>query len=49
MVEGIGIALDLNGERMFLTDFGGSDKKILLYAQGNLIGIAYAELPSTLA
>ena len=55
LMEGIGIALDLNGERMFLTDLGGSvysaklngtDKKTLLYAQGNLAGIAYAELPS---
>ena len=55
LMEGIGIALDLNGERMFLTDLGGSvysaklngtDKKMLLYAQGNLAGIAYAELPS---
>lgn len=55
--EGIGIALDLKGERMFLTDLGGSvycanlngsDKKTLLYAQGNLTGIAYAELPSKL-
>ena len=52
--EGIGIALDLKGQRMFLTDLGGSvysfklngsDKKTLLYAQGNLTGIAYAELP----
>jgi hypothetical protein len=55
LMEGIGIALDLNGGRMFLTDLGGSvysaklngtDKKTLLYAQGNLAGIAYAELPS---
>lgn len=54
--EGIGIALDLKGERMFVTDLGGSvysaklngsDKKTLLYAQGNLTGIAYAEAPST--
>jgi hypothetical protein len=55
--EGIGIALDLKGKRMFLTDLGGSvysanlnggsDKKTLLYAQGNLTGIAYAELPSS--
>jgi hypothetical protein len=52
--EGIGIALDLKGERMFLTDLGssvysaklnGSDKKTLLYLQGNLTGIAYTELP----
>jgi hypothetical protein len=27
----------------------GSDKKTLLYAQGNLTGIAYAELPQDLA
>jgi hypothetical protein len=56
LMEGIGIALDLKGERMFLTDLGGSvysaklngsDKKELLYDQGNLTGIAYAELPST--
>jgi hypothetical protein len=41
LMEGIGIALDLKGERMFLTDLGdsvysaklnGSDKKTLLYA-----------------
>jgi hypothetical protein len=58
LAEGIGIALDLKGERMFLTDLGGSvysaklngsDKKTLLYDQGNLTGIAYAELPSKLA
>jgi hypothetical protein len=53
--EGIGIALDLKGERMFLTDLGssvysaklnGSDKRTLLYLQGNLTGIAYVELLS---
>jgi hypothetical protein len=58
LMEGIGIALDLKEERMFLTDLAGSvysakltgsDKKTLLYDQGNLTGIAYAELPSTLA
>jgi hypothetical protein len=27
----------------------GSDKKMLLYAQGHLTGIAYAELPETFA
>jgi hypothetical protein len=57
LMEGIGIALDLKGERMFLTDLAGSvysarlngsDKKELLYDQGNLTGIAYAELPPTL-
>jgi hypothetical protein len=58
LMEGIGIALDLKGDRMFLTDLAGSvysaklngsDKETLLYAQGNLTGIAYAELPSKLA
>jgi hypothetical protein len=52
LMEGIGIALDLKGERMFLTDLAGSvysanldgsDKKTLLYLQGNLTGIAYAD------
>jgi sugar lactone lactonase YvrE len=52
LMEGIGIALDLDGDRMFVTDFGGnvlsatldgSDVKPLLVAQGNLTGIAYAE------
>ena len=54
LMEGNGIARDLKGERMFLTDLAGSvysaklngsDKKELLYDQGNLTGIAYAELP----
>jgi hypothetical protein len=53
LMEGIGIALDLKGERMFLTDLAGSvysanlngsDKKTLLELQGNLTGVAYAEL-----
>src|SRR6202035_2841129 len=53
LMEGIGIALDLKGDRMFITDFGGnvlsakldgSDKKVLLAAQGNLTGIAYSEI-----
>ncbi len=56
LMEGIGIALDLEGGRMFLTDLAGSvysagldgsGKQTLLYAQGNLAGIAYAELPHT--
>jgi hypothetical protein len=47
LMKGIGIAFDLNGNRMFITDLGGSiysakldgsDKKILLAAQGNLLG-----------
>jgi DNA-binding beta-propeller fold protein YncE len=53
LMEGIGIALDLKGDRMFITDFGGnvlsanldgSDAKALLVAQGNLTGIAYSEI-----
>lgn len=55
LMEGIGIALDLKGERMFLTDLAGSvysanldgsNKKTLLIAEGNLTGIAYAEIPA---
>jgi DNA-binding beta-propeller fold protein YncE len=55
LMEGIGIALDPKGDRMFVTDLGGSiysakldgsDKKTLLEAQGNLTGIAYSEVPS---
>jgi DNA-binding beta-propeller fold protein YncE len=54
LMEGIGLSLDLKGGRMFLTDFAGSvysagldgsNRKTLLVAQGNLTGIAYAELP----
>ena len=53
LMEGIGIALDVPGNRMFVTDFAGSlyfakldgtDKRTLLGAQGNLTGIAYAEI-----
>ena len=52
LMEGIGLALDLKGSRMFITDFGGSvysanldgsNQKKLLFAEGNLTGIAYAE------
>jgi hypothetical protein len=55
LMEGIGIALDLKGGRMFLTDLGGSvysanldgsNKKNLLIAEGNLTGITYAEIPA---
>jgi hypothetical protein len=55
LMEGIGIALDVSGDRMFMTDFAGSiysarldgsEKKNFLYAQGNLTGIAYAEITS---
>jgi hypothetical protein len=55
LMEGIGLALDLQGGRMFVTDFGGSvysanldgsEQRTLLIAQGNLTGIAYLELPA---
>jgi hypothetical protein len=55
LMEGIGLALDLKGGRMFITDFGGSvysanldgsNRKTLLFAQGNLTGIAYADVQS---
>ncbi len=54
LMEGIGIALDLKGNRMFITDLAGSvytaalngsGKKPVLAAQGNLTGIAYVEIP----
>jgi len=54
LMEGIGIALDFKGNRMFFTDLAGdlysanldgSGEKILLGAQGNLTGIAYVEIP----
>ncbi len=54
LMEGIGIALDPAGDRMFVTDLGGtvyvadldgSNAREILVAQGNLTGIAYAELP----
>ena len=54
LLEGIG-ALDVAGNRMFFTDLGGSvysadldgkNERNFLYAQGNLTGIAYAEIPS---
>jgi Low-density lipoprotein receptor repeat class B len=56
LMEGIGIALDFKGNRMFLTDLAGTiysakldgtQKKPLLVAQGNLTGIAYAEINTT--
>src|SRR5882757_7593348 len=54
LMEGIGIALDFNGNRMFFTDLAGdlysavldgSERKLLLGVQGNLTGIAYSEIP----
>jgi hypothetical protein len=53
LMEGIGLALDVKGGRMFITDLAGSvysahldgsDKKTLLFAEGNLTGIAYVEI-----
>jgi len=53
LMEGIGIALDSKGQRMFITDLAGSlysanldgsKPKVLLFGEGNLTGIAYAEL-----
>jgi hypothetical protein len=53
LMEGIGIALDIPGDRMFVTDFAGSiysakldgsGERNFLYAQGNLTGIAYVEI-----
>jgi hypothetical protein len=52
LMEGIGIALDVRGDRMFVTDLAGSiycarlngsEKRPIAIAQGNLSGIAYAE------
>lgn len=49
--EGIGIALDVPGDRLFVTDLAGSvysarldggEKRLLACAQGNLAGVAYA-------
>jgi hypothetical protein len=53
LMEGIGIALDVPNDRMFVTDFAGSiysasldgsGERNFLYAQGNLTGIVYAEI-----
>ena len=56
-MEGIGIAADLEGGRMFLTDLAGSVYSARLDGsrrsrhcsslRGNLTGIAYAELPAS--
>jgi len=56
LMEGIGIALDLKGGRMFMTDLAGSiysarldgsRPTVVAMGQGNLTGIAYAEIPVT--
>jgi DNA-binding beta-propeller fold protein YncE len=55
LMEGIGLSLDLANNRMFMTDLGGSvysanldgsNKKNIVFAEGNLSGIAYVELPA---
>ena len=55
LMEGIGLALDLDNGRMFVTDLAGSvysanldgsNKKPVIFAQGNLTGIVYTELPA---
>ena len=55
LMEGIGIALDPAHNRMFVTDLAGniwvaaldgSGHRLIAAAQGNLTGIAYAELPN---
>jgi hypothetical protein len=52
LMEGIGIALDVRGDRMFVTDLAGSiycanldgsNRRPIAMAQGNLSGIAYGE------
>jgi hypothetical protein len=52
LMEGIGITLDVPGNRMFVTDFAGSvysadldgkNQRNFLRTQGNLTGVAYAE------
>ena len=53
LMEGIGLALDLPGDRMFFTDLAGTiysadlcgtNVRRILAAQGNLTGVAYAEV-----
>jgi DNA-binding beta-propeller fold protein YncE len=56
LMEGIGLALDPKGGRMFVTDLGGSiysanldgsNRQTLEIAIGNLSGIAYVDTPAT--
>lgn len=55
LMEGIGIALDLEDGRMFVTDMAGtvyaadldgSNRREILIVQGNLSGIAHAVIPA---
>jgi 3-hydroxyacyl-CoA dehydrogenase/sugar lactone lactonase YvrE len=52
LMEGIGLSLDLKNDRMFFADLGGSvysakldgsEKKALVFAGGNLTGVAYVD------
>jgi hypothetical protein len=52
--EAIGIALDLQGARLYATDLGGtvhsarldgSDQQVVLSGQGSLTGIAVVRVP----
>ncbi len=52
LMEGIGLSLDLKNGRMFFADLGGSvycakldgsEKKVLVFAGGNLTGVAYVD------
>jgi hypothetical protein len=52
LMEGIGLSLDLKNGRMFFADLGGSvysskldgsEKKALVFAGGNLTGVAYVD------
>ena len=54
--EAIGIALDLQSDRVYATDLGGtvygarldgSDQKVILSGQGTLTGIAVAQIPGS--
>jgi hypothetical protein len=53
LMEGIGIALDIAGDRMFVTDLAGSvyasrldgsEQRNVQFALGNLTGVAYAKI-----
>ena len=55
LMEGIGIALDVAGDQMFMTDLAGSvytarldgsEKRALIGAAGNLTGICFAKTPN---
>jgi glucose/arabinose dehydrogenase len=54
LMEAIGLALDVAGRRLFVTDLGGSvyaarldgsDTQVVAFAEGNLSGVAFAGAP----